>query len=137
MDRPKLGLVHDHAYWLSGIKVAKGARSGLIDAISFVHGRGDPIMTDVLPAGTEPWPHVQLGLTPSPVSLRSASSNTLLLNLTDVAAVTVWPQAAGVRGGTVMIRSSSNAPATITLAGTFGTVSLRVPAGSATRVVRL
>lgn len=137
MDRPKLGLVHDHAYWLSGIRVAPGARSGLVDAISLAHATLDPTMIDVAPAGTDPWPHVQLGLTATPLSLKPPPSNGLVLTLTDVAALTVWPQAAGVRGRTVMIRSSSNVPATIILAGTFGTVSVRVPAGSATRVVRL
>ncbi|MFY9587541.1 MAG: prolyl oligopeptidase family serine peptidase, partial [Actinomycetota bacterium] len=137
MDRPKLGLVHDHAYWLSGIRVASGARSGLVDAVSLVHARLDPLMTDVLPAGTDPSLHLQLGLTPTPISLARPSSNAIVLTLTDVASLVVWPEAAGLRRGAVTIRWSSNVPATITFAGTFGAVSVKVPAGSASRVVRL
>jgi dienelactone hydrolase len=137
MDRPKLGLVHDHAYWISGIKVAPGARSGLVDAVSYANGALDERMIDVVPAGTDPAPHLRLGLTPALPAVRLPSSKTIAVTLTDVTALTLWPEAAGIRNGMVTIRFSSSRAATITLAGGFGTVSLRVPAGSATRVVRL
>lgn len=137
MDRRKLGLVHDHAYWLSGIKVTPGARSGLVDAVSMANARLDPTMLDVLPAGIEPAPHLSRGLTAAPITLRPPSSNAVVIRLTGVSAVTVWPAAAGLRDGLLAIHWSSDQPATITLAGAFGSVSLRVPAGSSTRVVRL
>jgi hypothetical protein len=36
-----------------------------------------------------------------------------------------------------MIRWASNTPATVTIAGTFGAVSVKVPAGSGSQLVRL
>ena len=33
-EDPKLGLVHDHAYWVSGLKLPSGADSGTLDAIA-------------------------------------------------------------------------------------------------------
>jgi hypothetical protein len=33
-EDPKLGLVHDHAYWTSGLKLPAGAASGTLDAIA-------------------------------------------------------------------------------------------------------
>jgi hypothetical protein len=41
-DYPALGLVTDHAYWLSGLRVAAGAKTGTIDAASGGFGAGDP-----------------------------------------------------------------------------------------------
>jgi hypothetical protein len=40
-DHPELGVVADHAYWLSGIKLRDGG-SGEIDALSHGFGAGDP-----------------------------------------------------------------------------------------------
>jgi hypothetical protein len=39
---PDLGLVGDHAYWLSRLKLRDGAETGQIDAISHGFGVGDP-----------------------------------------------------------------------------------------------
>lgn len=57
-DRPKLGLMHDHAYWVSGLRVRdpSGDRGtdparGEIDARSLVFGEGDPVTKKVTSAG--------------------------------------------------------------------------------------
>jgi hypothetical protein len=42
IDYPALGLVADHAYWLSGLRVASGAKTGTIDAASEGFGSSDP-----------------------------------------------------------------------------------------------
>jgi dienelactone hydrolase len=137
MDRPALGLTHDHAYWLSRVRVARGARSGLVDAFSATRGYLDPTMLDVIPGGTDPSAHLSFGLMPQPSALKPPPADRIVMNLTDVSALTIWPEAAGVRGRTLTLRWTTNGPVTVTLAGSFGTVSLTVPAGSATRVVRL
>ncbi len=41
IDSPRLGLVADHAYWVSGIRVANRARLGTVDVRSGGFGRGD------------------------------------------------------------------------------------------------
>ena len=41
-NHPELGLVGDHAYWVSGLEVREGAEQGQIDAFSHGFGVGDP-----------------------------------------------------------------------------------------------
>ena len=40
-DFPRLGLVADHAYWLSGLQL-RGGGQGTVDAVSYGLGAGDP-----------------------------------------------------------------------------------------------
>lgn len=91
MDRPALGLTHDHAYWVSDVVVTSGARSGVVDAISLAKPGSEPAMSDVLPAGTDPAPHIRLGLTGVASSTDVATENGLILALDGVAAATLWP----------------------------------------------
>ncbi len=56
-DDPALGLVHDHAYWVSGLEVAPGTGQGTIDARSFATGRGDPGSHATTAAGQGPLPY--------------------------------------------------------------------------------
>jgi len=137
IDRPALGLRHDHAYWVSGIVVAQGARSGLVDAVSRARPRVEPKLTTVLPAGTAPAPHVSFGMEPNGYTVTMSTTNGIDLNLTDVSAVTLWPQQAGARAGRFVVTVTSNRAVTITLAGTFGSRVLKVPAGTATKLVML
>ncbi len=52
-DRPELGLVHDHAYWVSGLRArdASGSNRGRIAARSLAFGVGDPRTSAVTTAG--------------------------------------------------------------------------------------
>jgi len=135
IDRP--GLVHDHAYWISGIVVASGARSGLVDVFSLARPEREPKLVAVVPAGTAPAPHLQLGLTPQGSLAAPAAANALNATLTDVSAVTFWPERSGAHTGTFVLKVTTNRAATITLAGTFGSVVVTVPAGTSTRTVSL
>jgi len=137
IDRPTLGLRHDHAYWVSGIAVASGARSGLVDAQSFA--KTDPLymMSNVAPAGTAPTPHLQLGLTPTGIAFGPLPSNAMRVSLTDVSAITLWVERAGAHAGAFTLTVKSNGATTITLAGTFGERVVNVPAGTSTTVVSL
>ncbi|MGI8750441.1 MAG: hypothetical protein ACR2J6_07820, partial [Thermoleophilaceae bacterium] len=58
-DRPKLGLVHDHAYWVSALRAhdpsgdpGTDPARGEIDARSLAFGEGDPQTKKVTSAGT-------------------------------------------------------------------------------------
>jgi dienelactone hydrolase len=142
MDRPTLGLRHDHAYWLSDIAVAAGARSGLVDAVSraLPDGEANTIMRDVAPFGTAPSPHLQRGLTPVPSVPQAgppAPANALVLGLTDVSSVVVWPERAGATTGTFTLYAGTNRPATVRLEGTFGEVVVTLAAGRSTTTVTL
>ena len=138
IDRPGLGLTHDHAYWISAIAVANGQRSGLVDAISEAISGAEPKMADVLPAGTVPSPHLQLGLEPRPSGIAvPAPSNAMRATLTGVSAVTFWPERAGAMAGSFTLTVTSDRAATITIAGAFGSVVVSVPAGRSTRTVAL
>ena len=92
-DDPALGLVHDHAYWVSGVRPADGAPGAgsggslppraLVDAFSHGFGRGDAPSTPGTGAGVEPLPYTEVnrswGASPSiPVA------NRLDLRLTNV-----------------------------------------------------
>jgi dienelactone hydrolase len=137
MDRPSLGLRHDHAYWVSGIVVASGARSGLVDAVSMSRPQVEPTLAMVLPAGTAPAPHLSFGMEPNGFIPSLSTANRINVDLTDVSAVTLWPQRAGARAGRFAVTVTSNRAATITLAGTFGSMVISVPAGTVTKLVTL
>lgn len=56
-DDAALGLIHDHAYWVSGLVVAEGADRGTIDVRSHATGRGDPDGHTATGAGEGPLPY--------------------------------------------------------------------------------
>lgn len=67
-DTPELGLVHDHAYWVSDVAVAGeppegGLAVGTVDAVSHAFGRGDPTSEQTQDAGVGPLPWVEVGRT--------------------------------------------------------------------------
>lgn len=137
MDNATLGLVHDHAYWVSDIAVAAGARSGLVDAHSLASGGIAVTTADVLGPGTDPTPHAKRGLSWT-ASAAGAPENTLEISLTDVASATLWIERAGIdTTATITLEVDSNGAATIVLAGSFGTHALAVPAGASTHTVDL
>jgi predicted esterase len=50
-DHPELGLVADHAYWVSGVRLRSGT-SGQFDALSHGFGVGDPVPSPVTQVGS-------------------------------------------------------------------------------------
>ena len=122
-DKPDLGLLHDHAYWVSGLRarVAKGnpatdpARAD-VDARSLAFGEADPTTGNVVRA--EPGP-------PSPAAVRGtawtgtpkrAAENTLELDLKNVSAATVDGPRARLDGDRVLrVRVASDGSGTARL----------------------
>ena len=107
-DRPKLGLVHDHAYWVSDLEArdASGdadtdpARAE-IDARSLAFGEGDPPATKVTSAGggaSPPQLNTVEGTAWSPIP-QAARENALDLSLENVSRSTVDGARARLRGG--------------------------------------
>ncbi len=135
MDNAALGLVHDHGYWVSDVRVAAGARGGLVDARSLRKNLTYEPASFAGP-GTDPSPHVKRGVTWNPVA--QVPENTLVVSLTDVASATLWIERSGLNtSGFIRLRLSSNIPATLTMAGTFGTRTISVPAGQTTQTFRI
>ena len=100
-DSKRAGAVADHAYWLSGLRVAEGAEYGTIDVRSLGFGRGDAPVGEVVPGGGTlethrgPTPYVSRTRDPSgaPVAPRR---DRLVFESTDVARVVVDPRRARV-----------------------------------------
>ena len=130
-DKPELGLRHDHAYWVSGLRarVATGdpatnpARAD-VDARSLAFGEGDPTTAPVVRA--EPGP-------PSPAAVRGtawtgipkrAAENTLELDLKNVSAATIDGPRARLDGDRVLrVKVASDGSGTARL-------NLDLPAGA-------
>lgn len=97
-DRPALGLVHDHAYWVSGLRARSLAGEpgtdparGEISARSLAFGEGDPVTRRVTSAGVgsgAPQLNTVEGTAWERVT-RVARENALALTLENVAAATV------------------------------------------------
>jgi pimeloyl-ACP methyl ester carboxylesterase len=129
MDNATMGLVHDHAYWVSGVGVSAGARSGLVDATSFARGIMLHRVVPVVSAGTTPLPHVKKG-TDWATQDGGDPENAMSVVLTDVSSATLWLDRAGIEPDqTFTLELTSNAPGTLTLAGSFGTVEVPYAAG--------
>lgn len=98
-DRNSLGLVHDHAYWISGVELADTVGAPLpkavVDAVSHVSGLGDPPSTLSQGPGIGPLPYAQFTRTwgPAPVA---PVENKLTLNLENVGQVIVDLTRAGL-----------------------------------------
>ena len=130
-DKPDLGLRHDHAYWVSGLRarVASGNPAtnparGDIDARSLAFGEGDPTTARVTRA--EPGP-------PSPAAVRGTTwtgiprrtaENKLELDLKNVSAATIDGPRARLDGDRVLrVKVASDGPGTARL-------ELDLPAGA-------
>ncbi|MEX2556879.1 MAG: prolyl oligopeptidase family serine peptidase [Actinomycetota bacterium] len=135
-DVPKLGLVHDHAYWLSGVRVAQGAESALVDARSLVHGEALPATSEIAGVGVDPAPHIKRGLTWTQGT--ETPRNALEVSLEGVSAVTIWSERAGIDTTKPFeLTIESPAQAVVTLAGSFGARALTAPAGSTKMTIKI
>ncbi len=86
-DNAGYGLVHDHAYWVSGVRLADlsagpGAK-GVIDVRSHGFGVGDPVSTAEHTAGMQGLPYVESGRTwaAAPTEAVSNRADVTLTNL--------------------------------------------------------
>ena len=123
-DDRSLGLVHDHAYWVSDIrladpKVGTPIPKATVDAFSHAAGKGDPASSPRSATGVAPLPYVESGLEwqeppPAPVE------NRLNVNLTNVGHVVLDVGRAGLDAGQpITVALSSSAKSTLVLAGDF------------------
>jgi len=94
-DVPELGLVHDHAYWVSGVRLADGVTgtddapaAATVDVVSHAFGRGEPAVVDHADAGVGPLPWTEVGqLWTEPPA--APAQNRLTLSLTDAGEVRI------------------------------------------------
>jgi hypothetical protein len=133
---PKLGLVHDHAYWISGVRVASDADSALVDARSLVRGEALPTTSEIAGVGVDPAPHIKRGIAWTQGT--EAARNALSITLEGAAAVTIWSERAGI-DTTKPFELSIDSPtqAVVTLAGSFGARAFTAPAGSTKMTVKI
>jgi dienelactone hydrolase len=157
-DQSQLGLVHDHAYWVSQVRVSPTAAGavpkGVVDVRTEARGVGEPIGSPVTGAGVAQLPYTVVGkdLAVVPPAPRR---NALQLTLTDVSSVRLEAARAALdlrspirisatsstdssvllagsfRKGTTVLRDGSPVPATITREG----ITVPVTAGTAEYVV--
>jgi pimeloyl-ACP methyl ester carboxylesterase len=130
-DNADLGLVHDHAYWVSGVRVSGAAGGtvlkGVVDVRSRAKGVGEPVVSPVNGAGVAQLPYATVGkertlVPPAP------RANALELTMTDVTAVRLEASRAGLdQHSTITVDATSTVNSEVLLAGAFsrGTVVLR------------
>jgi pimeloyl-ACP methyl ester carboxylesterase len=115
-DSPDYGLVHDHAYWVSGIVLADasaGFAKGTVDAFTHAHGRGDPASEAGSTAGHGPLPYVEEFRTWGEAPTIPAE-NALTVTLTNVREVTLDGTRAGLDPSQpVTLTVTTDAPAVI------------------------
>jgi dienelactone hydrolase len=126
-DDAALGLVHDHAYWVSGLRLGgTGAGRGVIEAVSHASGRGDPGSQPGRAAGTEPLPYVEVNRSWGDPP-ETARENRLTVSLDDLAAARLDLAGAGLDPGRELtVEVTANLPSELFLAGAF-------PVGSVVR----
>lgn len=125
-------LRYEGAYWLSDIDVVDpdGDDGGLVDAISHADGYAEPVVEDYTEPGTEPNPHTKRGTRWRRRLLQGRPRNALDLELTDVTAVTVWVEEAGLDPSQpVDLSVSTTVGATVRLATETHVRPVTVPAG--------
>ncbi len=138
-DTKKLGLVHDHAYWVSRVRLANKTAGEVpkatVDAFSHASGRGDPKLVRLADAGVGPIPYAMVGKDWAR-GLKIRKQNKISLRLTNVKSVRLDVARAGIdltRPVTLDVRSTARA--TIDLMAPGGGWRLRVSPGH--RVLRV
>ena len=123
-DAPKMGLVHDDAYWVSNLRLAnaEGATArGIIDARSRAFGVEDPATEDVQGAGTMQLPYVETGQVWLPPK-EAPVENVLELELTNLRRVRLDVERARLDPRKrLKIEVSADGPTALVLAGSFPT----------------
>jgi hypothetical protein len=132
-DRPSLGIVGDHAYWVSGLTLrsqahtaSNGDPEGQIDVFSHGFGTGDPA------AGSQPGTGTLSGGNMGPLSFASLTqtwgpvppapaADTLDVNATNIATATIDVTRAHVDCNAT-VNVTTDGPITLTLAGCNRTV---------------
>lgn len=125
-DAPDLGLVHDHAYWVSGVRLTEAeglTAKGVVDARSRAFGVADPATTRTTGGGVMQLPHTEVGL--DWLDAEAATpENALELTMTNVSTATVdVPRARLDPRSPLTVVSVADGASTLQLAGAFPTGS--------------
>jgi dienelactone hydrolase len=132
LDDRRLGLVHDHAYWVSELRLARPAGQtarGDVTAISKGPGRGDPPAERYSATGSAGGSPATITGTRWGATPRRARRNELDLTLTNLRRLRVDARAARLTDSrSLTIRATSSTRATLVL--TFGRRRVTVRLGS-------
>lgn len=142
-DDPELGLVHDHAYWVSDVMLADPSvgvqvsavddpvGKGVVDVESLAFGIDDPTSAQGSDAGTVPLPYTEVNRTWSDPVPREPV-NGLEVTLTNIAAVTLdLPRAQVSSGAPIELHYTADSAAAVTLVNAKGqSATVELPAGS-------
>jgi hypothetical protein len=134
-DRPNLGIVGDHAYWVSGLKLRSNSHTsttgdpdGQIDAVSHGFGAGDPTPSSLQLGlgqltggnlGTLNFARTARTWNPAP---SASSSDSLDITATNISAATIHVKRADL-DCSAAVHVTSDGPITVTLAGCGRTVA--------------
>jgi hypothetical protein len=128
IDFPALGLVADHAYWVSGLKARSAGSTGSIDAVTHGFGTGDPapsgtqhragtVTGGMLPAIAYAGQFQTWGPVPS-----APRADVLEIKATNLATATVDPVRAGLDCH-AQVNVTTDGPLELTLAGCGRTIT--------------
>jgi predicted esterase len=126
---------YDSAYWLSDIEVVapESDDGGLVDAISYGTGYGEPVAENFSGSGTEPDPHVERGTRWKESLDVEGPRNALELDLSGVSALTVWVEEAGLDPSQeIELSVDSDEAVTVRFATESGARPVDVPPGEHT-----
>jgi hypothetical protein len=123
-DEPELGLVADHAYWVSAVEVADpGTREapgkGVVDAFSHGFGLGEPPSVLGQSGGVEPLPYTEINRDwAEPPAIEEA--NRIDVTLDNVAAVRIAARRAALDPAReLLVTLTADRESTLRLDGTF------------------
>jgi predicted esterase len=135
-DHPRLGLIHDGAYWVHDIEVRGDADSGLVDAISYADGYADPRAVEYAGSGTRPFPHSRRGVRwAGRTDDGTTAWNALAVRLEGVRTATLYVSEAGLSLAGLTLRTDSDGPTTLRLVGSDEERTVDVPAGRTARTL--
>jgi dienelactone hydrolase len=126
-DDRRLGLVHDHAYWVFGTRLAAAGADGtaaapakgVVDAFSHGFGLGDATGTRGSGTGTHPLPYTEVNRSWGPYP-EIPVTNRLDLRLTDVASAGIALTRARLDPRRVLtVRADADSAGEVLLAGRF------------------
>jgi hypothetical protein len=129
-EDPKALSASDHAYWISGLKLADGQASGTVDARSHGFGAGDPPALPVAPSagtlnggshGPLPYTRRTLAWGEAPAQARA---NEIDVTTTGLSALTISAPRAGI-GCDAKVNLTSDVPVDVKLTGCDATPAQR------------
>jgi poly(3-hydroxybutyrate) depolymerase len=113
LDNRHFGLIHDHAYWLSGLRVLRGRTRGNVSAQSLAFGSGSPAAVEYTRSGESGGsPAVVHGVRWGPTP-RLPPRNELLLTLRNLAQIRVGGRAAHLSGRKLTVVLDTNIRTTV------------------------